>query len=147
MKTKDLETYKKDGTKASKSQIKEFIKLYAKIAKKLKTENSIELNSVKENIRKTYSEEVYLTLIDEEKDFVKFNISQGSKEYIIPIFTDISEYKEGKEKISTLFLDKLTCKVLSAKDIEKLAGDDENFRGLVINPHSQNFMMDRNGGF
>ena len=49
MKTKDLETYKKDGTKASKSQIKEFIKLYAKIAKKLKTENSIELNSVKEN--------------------------------------------------------------------------------------------------
>ena len=127
MKTKDLETYKKDGTKASKSQIKEFIKLYAKIAKKLKTENSIELNS--------------------EKDFVKFNISQGSKEYIIPIFTDISEYKEGKEKISTLFLDKLTCKVLSAEDIEKLAGDDENFRGLVINPHSQNFMMDRNGGF
>lgn len=147
MKTKDLETYKKDGTKASKSQIKEFIKLYAKIAKKLKTENSIELNSVKENIRKTYSEEVYLTLIDEEKDFVKFNISQGSKEYIIPIFTDISEYKEGKEKISTLFLNKLTCKVLSAEDIEKLAGDDENFRGLVINPHSQNFMMDRNGGF
>ena len=65
----------------------------------------------------------------------------------IPIFTDISEYKEGKEKISTLFLDKLTCKVLSAEDIEKLAGDDENFRGLVINPHSQNFMMDRNGGF
>ena len=94
MKTKDLETYKKDG-----------------------------------------------------KDFVKFNISQGSKEYIIPIFTDINEYKEGKEKISTLFLDKLTCKVLSAEDIEKLAGDDENFRGLVINPHSQNFMMDRNGGF
>ena len=137
MKTKDLETYKKDGTKASKSQIKEFIKLYAKIAKKLKTENSIELNSVKENIRKTYSEEVYLTLIDEEKDFVKFNISQGSKEYIIPIFTDISEYKE----------DKLTCTFLSAEDIEKLAGDDENFRGLVINPHSQNFMMDRNGGF
>lgn len=98
MKTKDLETYKKDGTKASKSQIKEFIKLYAKIAKKLKTENSIELNSVKENIRKTYSEEVYLTLIDEEKDFVKFNIIQGSKEYIIPIFTDISEYKEAKKK-------------------------------------------------
>ena len=35
----------------------------------------------------------------------------------------------------------------TAEDIEKLAGDDENFRGLVINPHSQNFMMDRNGGF
>ena len=33
------------------------------------------------------------------------------------------------------------------EDIEKLAGNDENFRGLVINPHSQNFMMDRNGGF
>ena len=33
MKTEDLETYKKDGTKASKSQLKEFIKLYATIAK------------------------------------------------------------------------------------------------------------------
>ncbi len=77
MKTKDLETYKKDGTKASKSQIKEFIKLYAKIAKKLKTENSIELNSVKENIRKTYSEEVYLTLIDEEKRLCKIQYQPG----------------------------------------------------------------------
>ena len=27
MKTEDLETYKKDGTKASKSQLKEFIKV------------------------------------------------------------------------------------------------------------------------
>ena len=36
---------------------------------------------------------------------------------------------------------------VTPEDIEKLAGDDENFRGLVINPHSQNFMMDRNGGF
>ena len=36
MKTEDLETYKKDGTKASKSQLKEFIKLYATIANELK---------------------------------------------------------------------------------------------------------------
>ena len=147
MKTEDLETYKKDGTKASKSQLKEFIKLYAIIAKELKNENSIELNSVKTNIKETYSKEVYLTLIDEAERFVKFNVSQGSKEYVIPIFTDITEYSEGKQKISALFLDKLSCKVLSAGDIEKLADDDENFKGLVINPHSQNFMMDRNGGF
>lgn len=147
MKTEDLETYKKDGTKASKSQLKEFIKLYATIAKELKNENSIELNSVKTNIKETYPKEVYLTLIDEAERFVKFNVSQGSKEYVIPIFTDITEYSEGKQKISTLFLDKLSCKVLSAGDIGKLADDDENFKGLVINPHSQNFMMDRNGGF
>ncbi len=134
-------------TSLDKSQIKEFIKLYAKIAKKLKTENSIELNSVKTNIKETYSKEVYLTLIDEAERFVKFNVSQGSKEYVIPIFTDITEYSEGKQKISALFLDKLSCKVLSAGDIGKLADDDENFKGLVINPHSQNFMMDRNGGF
>lgn len=80
MKTEDLETYKKDGTKASKSQLKEFIKLYATIAKELKSENSIELNSVKTNIKETYSKEVYLTLIDEAKRFVKFNVSQGSKD-------------------------------------------------------------------
>lgn len=145
MKLEDLETYKKDGTKASKSQLKEFIKLYATIAKKLNNEKSIELNSVKNNIKESYLKEVYLTLIDEAQGFVKFNVTQGSKDYVIPIFTDINEYKEGRDKISTLFLDKLTCKVLSAEDIEKLASDDENFKGLVINPHSQNFMMDRNG--
>ena len=138
MKLEDLETYKKDGTKASKSQLKEFIKLYATIASELKSEKSIELNSVKNNIKQEYPKEV---------KFVKFNVEQGSKDYIIPIFTDINEYKEGKSKISTLFLDKLRCKVLSTKDIEKLASKDKYFKGLVINPHSQNFMMDRNGGF
>ena len=64
----------------------------------------------------------------------------------------------GKEYLNELFalLVKLTDVLglivdkkeeILAEDIEKLAGDDENFRGLVINPHSQNFMMDRNGGF
>lgn len=147
MKIEDLEAYKKDRINSSKSQLKDFINLYATIAKKLKNENSIELDSVKINIKETYPKEVYLTLIDESKQFVKFNITPGSKDYIIPIFTDITEYKAGKTKISTLFLDKLNCKVLSVEDIEKLANDDENFKGLVINPHSQNFMMDRNGGF
>lgn len=147
MKLEDLETYKKDGTKASKSQLKEFIKLYATIASELKSEKSIELNSIKNNIKQQYPKEVYLTLIDEAQKFVKFNVTQGSKDYIIPIFTDITEYIEGKNKISTLFLDKLTCKILTVKDIEKLASRDKYFKGLVINPHSQNFMMDRNGNF
>ncbi len=145
MKIEDLETYKKDGTKASKSQLKEFIKLYAAIANELKNEKSVELDSIKENIKQQYPKEVYLTLIDEAQRFVKFNVTQGSKDYIIPIFTDITEYREGRDKISTLFLDKLTCRVLTVKDIEKLAGDDKDFKGLVINPHSQNFMMDKNG--
>ena len=147
MKVEDLETYKKDGTKASISQLKEFIKLYATIASELKSEKSIELNSIKNNIKQQYPKEVYLTLIDEAQKFVKFNVTQGSKDYIIPIFTDITEYIEGKNKISTLFLDKLTCKILTVKDIEKLASRDKYFKGLVINPHSQNFMMDRNGNF
>ena len=145
MKVEDLETYKKDGTKASKSQLKEFIKLYATIASELKSEKSIELNSIKNNIKQQYPKEVYLTLIDEAQKFVKFNVTQGSKDYIIPIFTDITEYDERKDKISTLFLDKLTCRVLTVKDIEKLASEDKHFKGFVINPHSQNFMMDKNG--
>ena len=134
MKIEDLETYKKDGTKASKSQLKEFIKLYATIASELKNEKSIELNPIKKNIKQQYPKEVYLTLIDEAQRFVKFNVTQGSKDYIIPIFTDITEYDERKDKISTLFLDKLTCRVLTVKDIEKLASGDKNFKGLIINP-------------
>ena len=43
MKTEDLETYKKDGTKASKSQLKEFIKLYATISKELKSQQNLTL--------------------------------------------------------------------------------------------------------
>ena len=105
MKTKDLETYKKDGTNASKSQIKEFIKLYAKIAKKLKTENSIELNSVKENIRKTYSEEVYLTLIDEDikvqiskQDITNKKEIEGAKLKVVDKDgNNIDEWTSGKE--------------------------------------------------
>lgn len=103
MKTEDLETYKKDGTKASKSQLKEFIKLYATIAKELKSENSIELNSVKTNIKETYSKEVYLTLIDEAKRFVKFNVSQGSKEYVIPILQTLLNIAKANKKYQLYF--------------------------------------------
>ena len=33
------------------------------------------------------------------------------------------------------------------EDISKMAEEDEYFQGFVINPHSQNFNMDRNGSF
>ena len=38
-------------------------------------------------------------------------------------------------------------KVITPEDISKLADSDEFFKGFVINPHSQNFNMDRNGDF
>ena len=57
------------------------------------------------------------------------------------------EYAVGSAKISTLFLDKLDLKVISPEDIAELAEEDEFFQGFVINPHSQNFNMDRNGDF
>lgn len=43
MKTEDLETYKKDGTKASKSQLKEFIKLYQLKNSKVKIQQNLTL--------------------------------------------------------------------------------------------------------
>ena len=57
------------------------------------------------------------------------------------------EYAIGSAKISKLFLDKLEMKVLSPDDISKIAEEDEYFEGFVINPHSQNFNMDKNGNF
>ncbi len=58
MKIEDLEIYKKDGTKSSKSQLKEFIKLYATVASELKNEKAIEINSIKKilnnNIQKKF---------------------------------------------------------------------------------------------
>ena len=71
MDLKDYEDYKKNNVKASKSQLKEYIQLYAEMAKKLKSESAPELEAVKENIKKTYPEEIYFTLVDEKKDFVK----------------------------------------------------------------------------
>ena len=95
MTPKDYEDYQKNNVKASKSQLKDYIQIYADMAKKLKDENSIELDAIKNNIKDTYPKEIYFTLID--------------------------------------------------KKIAKIAEEDEYFQGFVINPHSQNFNMGRNG--
>ena len=147
MNPKDYEDYQKNNVKASKSQLKEYIQIYADMVKKLKNEDAIELEGVKTNIKNTYPKEIYFTLIDEASKFVKLTLTDTSKEYIIPIFTDMREYALGSAKISQLFLDKLEMKVITPEDISELAEDDEYFQGFVINPHSQNFNMDRNGSF
>lgn len=147
MDPKDYEDYQKNNVKASKSQLKEYIQIYADMVKKLKSEDAIELEAVKTNIRKAYPNEIYFTLVDEIGNPVKLTLTESSKEYIIPIFTDIREYAMGSAKISKLFLDSLEMKVLTPGDISKIAEDDEYFQGFVINPHSQNFNMNRNGEF
>ena len=145
MQLKDYNNYKKSGEGGCKSQLKDFIDLYIKILEKVKKESASELDGVKINIKRTYPQEVYLTIVD-EKDFpVKFTLTEKTKEYVIPIFTDVCEYRKGSEKISKLFLDKLTPKVLSADDIKEIGENDEYLRGIVINPHSQNFRMDPEG--
>jgi hypothetical protein len=147
MKLEDYQDYQENNVKASKSQLKEYIQIYADMAKKLKSEDAIELDAVKKNIRETYPEEIYFTLVDEAEKPVKLTLTESSSEYIIPIFTDMREYAVGSAKISKLFLDKLDLKVISPQDIAELADDDEFFQCFVINPHSQNFNMDRNGDF
>ena len=147
MNPQDYKDYQENNVKASKSQLKEYIQIYAEMAKKLKNEDAIELEAVKKNIRKTYPDEIYFTLIDESDHFVKLTLTETSREYIIPIFTDMREYALGSAKISKLFLDKLDLKVITPEDISELAENDEHFQGFVINPHSQNFNMDRNGDF
>ena len=147
MDPKDYEDYQNNNVKASKSQIKEYIQIYADMAKKLKSEDAIELEAVKANIKKAYPKEIYFTLVDEIDRPVKLTLTQTSKEYIIPVFTDIREYAIGSAKISKLFLDKLEMKVLTPEDISKMANEDEHFQGFVINPHSQNFNMNRDGEF
>lgn len=147
MDPKDYEDYQKNNVKASKSQLKEYIQIYADMAKKLKSESAIELEAVNGNIKKTYPQEIYFTLVDELERPVKLTLTESSKEYIIPVFTDIREYAVGSAKISKLFLDKLEMKVVTPEDIAKIAEEDEHFQGFVINPHSQNFNMDRNGSF
>lgn len=147
MNPRDYEDYQKSNVKASKSQLKEYIQIYAEMAKKLKSEDAIELEAVKNNIRKTYPTEIYFTLVDEVDNPVKLTLTESSKEYIIPVFTDIREYAVGSAKITKLFLEKLDMKVISPEDITQLAEEDEYFQGFVINPHSQNFNMDRTGSF
>lgn len=147
MKPEDYQDYQDKNVKASKSQLKEYIRIYADMAKKLKSEDAVELEAVKNNIRKTYPNEIYFTLIDEAGRFVQLTLAEGSKDYIIPIFTDMREYAVGSAKISELFLDRLELKVITPDDISDLAENDEHFMGFVVNPHSQNFNFDRNGDF
>jgi hypothetical protein len=147
MKLEDYQDYQKNNVKASKSPLKEYIQIYADMAKKLKSEDAVELEAVKKNIRETYPTEIYFTLIDEAERPVKLTLAEASKEYIIPIFTDMREYAVGSAKISKLFLDKLDLKVITPQDIAGMAESDEYFEGFVVNPHSQNFNFDRNGDF
>ncbi len=147
MKPEDYQDYQKNNVKASKSQLKEYIQIYADMAKKLKSEDAIELDAIKKNIRDTYPTEIYFTLVDEAERPVKLTLTETSREYIIPVFTDMREYAIGSAKISKLFLDKLELKVITPEDIADLAEADEYFEGFVINPHSQNFNMNRNGDF
>ena len=147
MKIEDYRDYQENNVKASKSQLKEYIRINADMAKKLKSEDAMELDAVKKNIRDTYPTEIYFTLVDESDNFVRLTITETSREYVIPVFTDMREYALGSAKISKLFLDKHDLKVISPDDIADLAESDEHFQGFVINPHSQNFNMDRNGDF
>lgn len=145
MQLKDYQYYQKTSEGGCKSQLKDFINLYIKILQKVKKESASELDGVKINIKKTYPNEVYLTLVDENGLPVKLTLTEKTKEYIIPIFTDVCEYNEGNAKLSKLFLDDFTQKIISPEDIKKLEADDENFKGIVINPHSQNFRMNPEG--
>lgn len=145
MKLKDYNYYEKTGNGGCKSRMKEFINLYIEILKRVKKESSSQLDGVKINIKRTYPTEIYLTPVDEKNSPVKFTLTEKTEDYIIPIFTDICEYNEGSEKISKLFLDKLTLKIISVEDIKEITTTDGNFKGIVINPHSQNFRMDKNG--
>ena len=147
MKLEDYRDYQENNVKASKSQLKEYIQIYADMVKKLKSEDAIELEAVKNNIRQTYPTEIYFTLVDEIGRPIKLTLTETSKEYIIPVFTDMREYAVGSAKISKLFLDKLDLKVITPQDIAELAENDEYFEGFVVNPHSQNFNFDRNGDF
>ena len=142
---KDYKFYQKTSEGGCKSQMKDFISLYAKILKKVKKESASELDGVKINIKRTYPKEIYLTPVDEKQEAVKLTLTEKTKAYIIPIFTDICEYDEGSEKLAKLFLDKLTQKVITPDDIKELGENDENFKGIVINPHSQNFIIDSEG--
>lgn len=145
MQLKDYEYYQKTSEGGCKSQMKDFINLYSKILKRVKKESASELDGVKINIKRRYPQEVYLTLMDEKDEPVKLTLTEKTDEYFIPIFTDVCEYDEGSEKLTKLFLDEFTQKVISVDDIKELGENDENFKGIVINPHSQNFMMDKDG--
>ena len=145
MQLKDYEYYQKTSEGGCKSQMKDFINLYSKILKRVKKESASELDGVKINIKRRYPQEVYLTLIDEKDELIKLTLTEKTKEYVIPIFTDVCEYDEGSEKLTKLFLDKMPQKVISAEDIKELGENDKYFKGIIINPHSQNFRMDTEG--
>ena len=96
-----------------------------------------------DEIKEYLSENIFIISGNQDE---LFTIPYGNDgEYVIPIFTDVCEYNEGSEKLSKLFLDEISQKIISPEDIKKLADDDENFKGIVINPHSQNFRMNPEG--
>ena len=97
MQLKDYKYYQKTSEGGCTSQIKDFINLYIEILKKVKKESASELDGVKINIKRSYPEEVYLTLVDEKNQPIRLTLTEKSTEYIIPIFTDVCEFRMNTE--------------------------------------------------
>ena len=52
MNPQDYKDYQENNVKASKSQLKEYIQIYAEMVKKLKSEDALELEAIKKNIKR-----------------------------------------------------------------------------------------------
>lgn len=69
---------------------------------------------------------------DHEKDFL---VVGSLEDFKIIAFSDMDEYEKGFEYLN--LVDYKPCEV-SCELFEELARNDEAFRGIILNPHSQN---------
>lgn len=75
---------------------------------------------------------------DHEKDFL---VTGSPDDFCIIVFSDIEEYEKGFEYLK---LADYKPTEVSSQLFEKLAKNDDAFRGIILNIHSEKKFIDKN---
>lgn len=125
----------------SESNLKKYIGEYEKLLNKY----SKELDVIKGNINEALFSEYLITIksrINRNEEIVRIIESIEDSSYFIPIFTDEYEYVKGIEDFEFEGEMGEEPYVTKIDEIVEIGKADSSLKGIIINPHDQNFRVD-----
>ncbi|MDO5849482.1 MAG: hypothetical protein Q4P18_08095 [Methanobrevibacter sp.] len=104
-----------------------------------------ELNNIKNNINEALFNEYLITIksrINKQTSIVRIVQKDNRNSYFIPIFTDEFEYIKGIETFE--FEEEIIDEpyITTIHEFIDIAKNDPNLKGLIVNPHNQDFAID-----
>lgn len=125
-----------------KSELKNLIEDYEN---KIKNNNVKELSEISNKINEALFHEYLITIktkTEDKTNFLHIKINEKDERYLIPTFTDEYEYIIGTKFITPKKGIKIEPYITNIDEFIEIAENDKNLCGLVVNPHSQNFIIE-----